>query len=927
MNAVIVGRERELRMLDAFLHAAAEAPSALVLHGEAGMGKSTLWAHCVERAEAASTRVLDCRPSASERQLAFAALCDLLAGVTDDVLPALPGPQRRALEVALLLEETGDDPPEARVIASAFLSAVRELARAGPVLVAVDDVQWIDAPSAAVLEFAARRLQRVPVGVLVAQRSEGGADMPLGLERAFGDSLATIEVGPLTLGAVTHLLRVRLDVSLSRPVLHRVYETSGGNPFYALELGRALARHSGAVDPGEPLPVPTTLEGLVGARLEGLSSSVRRALEVVSALSDATVQLVEAALDDDEAGISIDAAVLAGVLQASGNRLRFSHPLLASGVYGRLGPHERLALHARLAEVVTDPEERAHQLAVSTTAPDEIVAAAIESASVLAEARGAPMAAAELLERAIQLTPTAECEARRRRIVELCDLCVVNGDVERAAVLAEEFSRDASDEERLDARARLAIVRLSEGRRADVGVLVEEILASSGADDRARAIALILSATVDVRRLGRRETLARGREAVAIGERLGDLDVVRDALVGVAIDAAWLGEPFVDDVERAAAMGHVHGIFPVGHRSESVAAIVRMLFGDELSTTRTVLEARYRDAVASDSAEAQAEALSTLSELERRAGRLEVAARYGEAGLELGDVYLRANLCFMTGFARALQGHLDEAEHVAQEALGVLEHAPASAGILIGWLLGTIDLLRGDDRAAVEHMRGLPATAESLGIENPTPIQFQPDLAEALLGAGRIDDAGDVVTLLENRSLAVGHAWALAAAHRCRGLVQAADGDLSGALVTLDEAVVISGSIAAERPLEHARALLAQGSVLRRSKRRRNARTALARAAEIFETHGARPWAERTQAELFRIAGRAPGAGELTETERRVAELVVEGLSNKEVAGRLFVTVRTVEANLTKVYAKLGVRSRTELVGRLTRPEEAADAQ
>jgi DNA-binding CsgD family transcriptional regulator len=527
------------------------------------------------------------------------------------------------------------------------------------------------------------------------------------------------------------------------------------------------------------------------------------------------------------------------------------------------------------------------------------------------------MVAADLLERAIQLTPAPEREARLRRSRTLCDLCVVDGDMERAAALAEVLVDDVSTEERPAALAQLAIVRLSEGRRTDVSALVDEILADPDTDERTRAVALILSTHVDVRRLGRRVALERGRQAIAIGDRLGDMDIVRDALVSVSLDAAWLGEPFVDDIERAASMGHLRGIFPVGHRPESVAFATRMWFGDELDTTRAPLTERYRAALAYGSAEAQAEALVTLSELERRAGRLERAESYGAQGLELGDVYIRATLCFATGFTRALQGRLNEAEALVAEGFEVVDNAPANARILLGWLAGAIELFRGRHADAVAHLGLLPDLAAGLGIENPTPLQFHPDLVEALVETGELDAAQAVVTWLEERSRAVGHPWAVAAADRCRGLLAAALGDVDAALPRLRSGVRVSQGIAGERPLEHARALLVLGATLRRAKKRREARDALAPALEIFDEVGAAIWAERAAAELARIPGRARASSDLTETERRVAELVAQGLANKEVAARLHVTVRTVEANLTKVYGKLGVRSRTELANRL----------
>lgn len=922
MAEAIVGREAELHELESFLERATRSAAALLLQGEAGMGKTTLWRECIDRAATSGTRILSCRPAAAERQLAFAALEDLLTEVTADVLPSLPPPQRRALEVALLLEDPEDDPPEPHLTSAALLSSVRRLSADAPLLLAVDDIQWIDPPSASALHFACRRLSKEPVGVLVSQRVDGTAHVPLELDRVFADALEVVQVGSLTPGAISHLLRTRLGVDLSRPVLHRVYEASGGNPFYALELGRALSRR-GAVDPREPLPVPTTLAGLVEERIAELSPAVQRVLELVAALSDATVEVVQDAWGDgEESGRAIDEAVRAGVLQASGSRLRFSHPLLASGVYTSLGPHERRTLHACLAAVVSDPEEHAHQLALATPLPDESIAGELEGAASHAEARGAPTTAAELLEQALRLTPSSERAARRRREARLSDMSVVNADFERAATLAEALVDDSTGEERADALCRLAVVRLSQGKRGDVSVLVEELLQEARTDDRARAVALILSANVDARRLGRRAILERGREALAIGERLDDADIVRDALVNVTLDAAWLGEDFAEDMERAASMGHVRGIFPVGYRPESLAAATRMWFADELNETRPALVARHARLLAFGSVEGQAEALVTLSELERRAGRLDQAEAYGAAGLELGEVYIRATLFFMTGFARALRGRLDEAEQLAHEGLAVVEHAPANAVILLGWLRGAIELLRQNYLDAAEHLRRLPELARPLEVENPTPLQFHPDLVEALVESGASEEAEQVVEWLERRSGTVGHPWAVAAAARCRGLLAAQAGDVARALRNLERAERISASNAEQRPLEHGRALLALGATLRRAKRRRDARDRLMSALGIFRDANALPYAQRAEQELARIGGRAPAGSELTETERRIAELVSLGKSNKEVAAALYVAVRTVEANLTRVYAKLGVHSRTELASRLSRPPE-----
>ena len=247
-TSAIVGRDEELSLVAAFLEAPAQLPAALLLEGEAGIGKSTVWRHGVELARANGFRVLETRPSESETALSFAGLGDLLGEAAYEVLPELPPPQARALEIALLLRDPGGAPPDQRGISTAFLGALRVLARRRSLLVAVDDVQWLDAPSLAVLEYAARRLRDEPVALLLTRRLVGD-DAPLTLERALGERLSRVAIGPLSLGSLHRLLRERLEVPLPRPLLRRIHELSGGNPFFALELARA---QTGA--PGNQLP-------------------------------------------------------------------------------------------------------------------------------------------------------------------------------------------------------------------------------------------------------------------------------------------------------------------------------------------------------------------------------------------------------------------------------------------------------------------------------------------------------------------------------------------------------------------------------------------------------------------------------------------------------------------------------------------------
>lgn len=255
-------REEELQRLEAFLDDRDfDGPRALTLIGEAGIGKSTLWLRGVEIARDRGSCVLASWPAEAERELAFAGLGDLLEPVLDDVLPRLVRPRRRALQVALLLEEA-QDPVAPRAVAVAVRSALELLAEAQPLLVAIDDVQWLDPPSTVALAFALRRTG-APMRLLLARRT--GTITPTSLESALpAPSVERLHRGPLTVGALQAVLRERNVRVFPRPTLLRIHETSGGNPFYALELARALPHELG---PGGPLPVPETLEELAPSPL------------------------------------------------------------------------------------------------------------------------------------------------------------------------------------------------------------------------------------------------------------------------------------------------------------------------------------------------------------------------------------------------------------------------------------------------------------------------------------------------------------------------------------------------------------------------------------------------------------------------------------------------------------------------------------
>ncbi|HKF15107.1 MAG TPA: AAA family ATPase, partial [Gaiellaceae bacterium] len=346
MDRRIIARERELEALRAFVEAGSPTPAALVLEGEAGIGKTTLWRAGVAAAADREYRCLTAVGSPAEAQLTFSALGDVLQGVAARVLPELPPPQRRALAVALLLEDADGRSPDQRAVALAFLGALRVLASQTPVLLAVDDVQWLDRPSTSVLAYALRRLQEERVVILLARRISGEQSGPDDLDRLLPEErLTRIRVGSLAVGPLHRLLATRFALTLPRPLLVRLHEAARGNPFLALELGRALLRRDRLPAPGEPLPVPSGQRQLLIGRIAELPPEARDAVLVVAALARPDSELVTAALASPTAEEALETAIEAEVLERDDGRIRFSHPLFASAVYGEASRADRRRVH------------------------------------------------------------------------------------------------------------------------------------------------------------------------------------------------------------------------------------------------------------------------------------------------------------------------------------------------------------------------------------------------------------------------------------------------------------------------------------------------------------------------------------------------------------------------------------------------------
>ena len=392
----VIGREEELGSIEAFLARVEDGPSALVLSGEPGIGKTILWEAGVEEGEHRHSLVLPHRSVEAEASLSFTGLSDLLAPVFQDVAPSLAPLRRRALEVALLLAEPGNAAHDPRAIGLALLDVLRMLAEREPVVVALDDLQWLDPSSARVLQIALRRLRDEHVGLLATVRTAPDTAVPVELDRAFpADRLARLPVGPLSLGALHNLLRVRVGLDLTRPELVRVQEASAGNPFFGLELGRELVRTNSRPTTGKTLPVPESLYELLGGRLARLPTDTGDVVLFAAALARPTVELVVKAHGHQETVVqALGTAAQEGVVELDDSHLRFAHPLIASICYEQAPIWKRRAVHGALARAVTDVEERARHMALSVDGPDAVAASYLDAAAEQAAGRGATAAAA-----------------------------------------------------------------------------------------------------------------------------------------------------------------------------------------------------------------------------------------------------------------------------------------------------------------------------------------------------------------------------------------------------------------------------------------------------------------------------------------------------------------------------------------------------
>ncbi|MQY31567.1 hypothetical protein NRB56_71760 [Nocardia sp. RB56] len=894
-------------VIDEFLSSAGVDGAAVLVEGEAGLGKTALIQSAVARARDLGFQVLSAQPNTAELDYAYSALVDLVRPIDSAIWDGLPELQRHAVD-RMFLRGSGDSgtPTDERAVAVGCLGAIERLADERPVLLAIDDMHWLDASSLRVVSYVARRLTG-RVGVLGATRGRG-PEFFSWLQRA-GRPAQRISLRPMSLGALHAVLSDHLHRTFPRPVMVRIHEVSGGNPFYAIELGRAL--QDGA--PGG-IPLTSTLAELVDARLSRLSARVQAVLLAVACAAAPTVRLVARSVESDvpEVVALLEEAEKESIVELDGRSVRFTHPLLARGVHDRALPADRRRMHRRLAQVADNPESTARHLALASVTGSPETLAALDDAAELARTRGAPAAAAELLDYAIGLggdTPQRHLRSARHHFDA--------GDITRAERLLDtaitglppgQFRAEA-----LALRAMAAV--LSQGY-SEAKPLLEQALDHSGQDPTLRA-RILLSLAFTLLSLGYLEGAAdRIEQAVATAESARSGPVLSQALGIRALITLTRGDGIDEAGLRRAVDLEGNAPMQIALRPTLQYPLLIACAGD-LDGARGRIAVTQQQCIDRGDENEITFALFYSALIDIWSGDYSRAAKAGEEGVQRaaqlgGDTSLFVGLSIRATVA-AYAGGVEDARRDMAEALDAGRRSGSATLLPLAIAtLGFLELSVGNHRAAVDTLEPLltvsamqPRSSEIL------TATFLPDAAEALIQLGRLAEAESIVSRLESNGARLDRPWMLATGARCRAMLAAARGDLSGAVAAADAAIEFHSRL--PMPFELARTRLLRGQLHRRARQKERAATVLRAALESFEALKTPLWVDRVNAELARISDGRSADTILTASEQRVADLAASGMTNKDIAAALFISPKTVEVNLTRIYRKLGLRNKVEL--------------
>src|SRR3954447_4218320 len=896
-----------------------ETSGSVLLYGPTGIGKSTLGRALVADRARAGCRVLSAAPSQSEAGLPYVTLLDLLSHQLELAGQVLPDHLRQPLEVALLKASAPDTVRDELAVGLAVLHVLRRLATNGPVLLVVDDIQWVDPSSLEVLTFCARRLSE---GVhMLATEQVADGDLPV-MADACPDPVLQLEVPPLTEPDVLGLLRQRLSSPLPVRTARRIFTASDGNPFMALELGRAVLRHPQGVSPNDPLPVSSRLKTLLGDRLSDLTPEAHELLlHAASSPRPTTSQLARAL------GRPIDTelaqAECLGLIDVSSERLRFTHPLLREFVYAEATSAARRQAHAQLAAVVDEPVEKATHRALATQESDADLARAIEEPAAVAAGRGAPGAAATLWRLAAERTPSTQPDERARRLTRAADDAAAAGHLAESADTARLAVQAATTPQTKVPALLLSADAVWPERDRRVELLAEAFEAAGG-DKRLEARVRIERSHSHYfdRNLDGAQEDARAAEALA--REVGDTEATVDALSAASsVLMARDAEESADAVlQQAAELATGLPLTKTVVNARQMAAMRELFRGrkDEAITAITSLVDEVRDQGAM---RWLASVLISATAIYERSGRGVDALGAGHECYQLmhdiGDEakvgMIIASRAEWVGGTAAMGRQLAEA---ALEGVRLTRNDEWTGAALVS--LGLIGVLTGDPQRAVESFDAIAELGEAAMPYDPAVIPWHADYAEALVAAGRLDDAAALIAEIRARAENLDRAVVMVGLARSEALLIAKQGDPAAALDLLEKTISTAGGPAP--PLDIARCELTRGRVARQARRRSVARTAFLDAIEQFEAYGAPAWREVAETELARldVPSRSRQPSELTDNELQIVAMVRDGLTNRELAAALSLSVRAVEPQLPRLYRRFGVANRTQLLRMVDRP-------
>lgn len=909
------GRESELAALRGLVGALrAGTAGVLTVVGDAGIGKTALLDAAV--ADADGITVLRCGGMSGAAELPFVALQELLGGVLP-LADALPARQRAALRAALDLDAAAVD--ELALVWLGVLSLLSRAAASQPVLIAVDDAQWVDQASLRALEFVARRRAEEPLGLLVAQRSEGSV---------FGNGVFPA----LRLAALDRDVgrRVVVDCAgdgVDPPTLAWITDTAAGNPLVLVEMADAV-RHGLRANGFAVNPAPGRLDAiaarLFGLRLERLSPVARACLTAaaVGESEPAEVTLAAAAaIGGTDAGW--DEAGDAGVLTVGPGSVRFRHPLLQAAVEEATPGSALRAAHHAVADVLAScgrAASAAWHRAAGTVAPNEAIAAALADAAADFSRRGGHAAAARALERAARLTPDAEPRAARLlRAARSAERAGLGTFAQRWATEARELSerdelRDAADflEASLEAwngtsdaahGQFVALARRVQGRSPELAATAfshAAAIAEAGGDTDAAAIAA-------------EEAMRAADAGVSVAAQIAAKETLATtlALRGRTAEAVTLVDEVTEHYARQAE--------PLG--AEYIAHT--LVWSERHDQARRLLAKVIHTARRHGAVGILIEALDIRADVSYRTGPWSAATADAAEAVQLArDLGRPVHLAYSAATLAVLEAARgdEHARELAAEATALAEHhGMLAVREYAGFALGLLELGLGRPAEALTRLEQVRSDVASTGRLQPCVAYWPADLIEAAIALGERDRAEQFIEELAVQADVTGRVWPAAVAARYRGVL-APDEDVDPAFeASLDQHERLS------LPFERARTELCYGERLRRSGRRVAARSRLRSAAHAFDALGATAWAARARQELAgsgeRLRTEPAARDALTAKELQIARVVAAGATNPEAAAQLFLSPKTIETHLTRVYRKLGVRSRTELVTRIAEIE------